>query len=388
MKSIEKKKLANKFFLFGWVIFMISYVLLKQTELMYMYNTSSIYQYVKFLIIIIFLIKIIFIDKYSRKKLFCYFVIFTFIFVNAIKVDNNTLFFSILIALSADNIDFEKFIKTDIKIRILLLITIVGLSLLGVFPNFMRYINGTLKQGFGFLHPNILCFFIITILLEIMYLTKKISFRYIFANILIIYLLTVYCFSRTSVYSFIVIFIANILIKNKERFFNNKLIKRMICLLPLLLSIFSLLVVIGYGNGNKISIDMDHAFTERIKSSYVFYKNYGITLLGNRIETIGTRAALYTGQKTNIFDMGYFRLLIGYGFIIALIVVVLLCLLQKKILNKKDYKLLLISTFFILTGFAENNIYNIIMNFTLICIPYILNKNNEIINKVGDVSYE
>ncbi len=378
----KKNSLDNAFFLLGWTIFIVSYILLKQTELMYMFDTSSIYQFVKVVIIIIFLSKMIFIDKYSKKKLLCYFAILSLIFINSIYIDNNTLFFTILVALSADNVDFKKFIKYDIKIRILLLILIVCLSLMGVLPNFTKFINGSLKQGFGFLHPNTLCFFTITILLEIMYITKKINLKYILFNILILYLLTTFCFSRTSVLSYIVVFIADIILRNKEKVFNKKIIRKIFCLLPIIISIFSLLVVIGYGNGNKISREMDVAFTERIKSGYVFYKQYGITLLGNKIETIGTRAALFTGQKANIFDMGFLRLLIAYGAIISSIIVILLCFLQKNILKRKNYKLLLLSSFFILTGFAENNVYNIIMNFTLIFIPNIFSINYK---KEGDI---
>ena len=332
-----------------------------------------------------FSIKMILVDKYSLKKLLCYCIILAFLFMNAMKTDNNTLFFSVLVALSADNIDFEKFIKIDIKIRILLVVTIVSLSLMGILPNFTRLINGSLKHGFGFLHPNILCFFVITILLELLYITKKITFKYIVFNVFIIYLLTMFCFSRTSVYSFIFIFIVNIILKNKEKILERKFIKKIVCLLPLLLTILSLVLIIGYGKGNTISRKMDIIFTERIKAGYTFYKDYGIKILGNKIETIGTRAALFVGHKTNIFDMGYLRLLVGYGLIIAAIMIILLCLLQKSILKKKDYKLLLISTFFILTGFAENNIYNIIMNFTLICIPYIYYKKNK---KVGEKKNE
>ena len=167
MENIKNKaRLDNIFFLVGWSIYIISYILLKQTELMYMYNISSIYQVVKLVIIVIFSFKLILIDRYSIKKLIVYYIIIAFSFINALTIDNNTLFFTVLVALSADNVDFEKFIKKDMIIRIFLVIIIVSLSLIGILPNFSRYINGSLKNAFGFSHPNVLCFFVITILLD------------------------------------------------------------------------------------------------------------------------------------------------------------------------------------------------------------------------------
>lgn len=373
----NKISLANTFFMLGWSLYLVSYIIFRQTEVMYLYNSSTIYQISKYLVIIIFLTKMIFIDKYSWKKLLCYFTILIIAFANAMNIDNHTLFFTILIALSADQVDFEKFIKKDIKIRILLLIIVIALSLTGILPNFVRFINGHLKQGFGFLHPNFLCFFAITILLEVLYINKKTNFKFLLFNILALYLLTAYCFSRTSILSFVIVFVIDIILKNKEKFFENIFVKTIVCLLPLLLTIISLMCVIWYGNGNNTVIKIDKIFTERISAGYIFYSDYGINMFGNEIKTIGTREALFTGQKTNIFDMGYFRLLVGYGLIMTITIVSLLCLLQKAIINKKDYKLLLISIFFIITGFAENSIYNIIMNFTLICIPYIFIKKKE-----------
>ena len=382
-----KINLSNTLFILGWSIYLISYVLFKQTEIMYMYNTSSVYQIINILSISIFLVKIFFIDKYSKNKLLYYGIIMLFVLVNAILVDNNTLFFSILIALSADNVDFKKFIKVDIKVRILLVLGIVGMSLLGFLPNFTKFINGSLKQAYGFTHPNILCFFVITILLELMFINKKINFKYLVINILVIYLLTIFCFSKTSVYAYILIFIINIFMKNKEKFFNKKIIKFIFILLPLLISIFSFIVIIGYDKGNEISRKMDVALTERIRAGYNFYSNYGIKLFGNKIETVVTREALSTGKTSNIFDMGYLRLIINYGSIVAFMVISLLCALQKSILKNKEYKLLLISTFFIIIGFTENNLYNIIMNFVLIYIPFIFRTKNKN-NLIGVVKYE
>lgn len=361
--------LSNFLFILGWSIYLISYILFKQTEITYMYNVSFVYQLIKVLVVFIFLAKLVFVDKYSKYKLVFYFIALFFLFLDAILIDNNTLFFSTLIALSAYNVDFDKIVKVDVKVRILLLLSVIGMSLLGVLPNFAKFINGSFKQAFGFTHPNVLCFFVITILLEFMFINKKNNLKYIIINIVVIYLLTVFCFSRTSVFAYVLIFIVNIIVKNKEKFFNERIVKFTFILLPLLITLFTFIVIIGYGKGNEISRIMDIVLTERIKTGYNFYNDYGIHLFGNEIKTVVTREALSLGVKTNIFDMGYLRLIINYGILVSIIVISLLCALQKSILKNKEYKLLLISTFFIITGFAENNLFNIIMNFTLIYIP-------------------
>jgi len=365
----RKLKIDNFLFFIGWFIFVTSHTLLKMSEISYLINGSSIYKYLKLVVISIFAFKIFFADKYNLKKIVIYLVLIIISFVNSILIDNATIFFIILVILAASNINFKNLINFDMKLKIFLLILLLFLSFFGILPNYSSEINGNFKQAFGFLHPNMFCFYVITILLEYMYICKKNDFKYIFINFVIVFILYNVCLARTAIYTYIIVFFVNILIIHKDKIFNNKFIKLFLIILPVLITILSVYAVIQYGNHNQLMRDLNKIFTTRISNGYNFYEKYGINLFGNKIETISTREAMLNGSGSKILDMGYLNLLISYGYIVSFVFIYLLCSFQKNLIEKKDYRLLLICTFFIISGFAETSIFNIAINFSI--IPFI-----------------
>jgi hypothetical protein len=377
MKRIKGIGTSNLLFYISWFIFLASYFLLQQSEIMYMYDVADIYKVIKVVFILILALKMTIVDKYDLKKCILYFVVLGLLFLNSTNVESDMVFFTVLVAFSAHKIDFDKFLKYDIKIRIFFIALIIFLCLIGALPNFTREINGTFKQSFGFSHPNVLCLNVVTVLLEYMYLNKKNSFKYIIINVIATLLLMHFCNARTSIYAYIIIFILNLIIRNKEKVFSNKLIKICMCILPIMMLGLSFYFVEQYKYGNQTIIKLDEIVTTRISNGYSFYNDYGITAFGSKIETVGTRKAELTGAKVRILDMGYLRLAINNGIVVCLIFVLLLCANQFLIYKQKNYKLLLFSLFFIIIGLFETNIYNIAFNVCLIQFINLFSKKNE-----------
>ncbi len=368
----KKIKIADLLFFFAWTIYLISYTFFKLSELSVMFDLSKVYKYIQILVGTIFLIKIIFVDKHRLKDLLIYFAIIVLFLINAYFADTEFLLFILLIVLASKNIDFKKFVQNDIKIRILLLFIIIFLCLIGFLPNFSRIINGIYKQSFGFAHPNVLCTYVVTILLEILYLNKKINLIYIIFNIFILSVLYYFCNSRTSIYAYIIVFIMYIGIKNKEKFFNHKKISRLFCGLPIILFLLSIFCIYLYGIKNEFIIILNNLLTTRISSGYRFFSNYGITLFGSPIKTISTRAALLSGVSIDTIDMGYLKIAINNGLLISLVIIGVLVFLQKNAIKTNNYKILLISTYFIIVGFAEANICNVLLNFSFVSLFYLI----------------
>lgn len=365
-KEENKINISDFLFMSGWFVFMLSYVLLKESEIMYLFDTTVLYKTIKYFIIAIFMTKIIFVDKYSFKKILLYLIVLGITFFNTYSAKTDVIFFTLLVAFSAHKVDLKRFIKFDLCVRIFIVSLILFLCFVGVLPNFAREINGSFKQALGFSHPNILCLNVITILLEYMYLNKKINFKFICINLGALMLLIILCNARTSIYAYLIILFIYVLVKNKEEMFTNKFVKKIVCILPIIMTVISLFLVIQYGNNNDIMIRLDKLLTTRISNGYRFLKEYGINLWGNEIETVGTRTSIITGKASKILDMGYLRMLICNGVLVCVIFNLILCKFQKLLIEYKDYKLLLICTFFLILGLTENNIYNIAFNFTLI----------------------
>lgn len=376
-------KTSDFLFFLGWTIYLVSYTMLKLSEINIMFDESFMYKATCLIAGIIFFIKIVFVDKHNIKKILLYLLLIAIFLLNAYYSKSESLLFVLLVILSSNNIDFNKFVKYDMKIRIIMFLFIFMLFSIDLLPNFTRYINGSFKQSFGFAHPNILCIYVVTILLENLYLNKKISVGFVFGNIITLVLLYIYCNSRTSIYTYILIFIIYIFVKNKDKIFNNRIVKLCLCSLPIILFMISFLCIDLYGKNNQFVKELNKVLTTRISSGYRFYNNYGISMFGTKIKTVSTRTALLNNTSIDTLDMGYVRIAINNGLIISLIVIVLFVVMQKRAIEIKDYKFLLICTFFVITGFAENNFTNIVFNFSLASIFYILdyNNKNKLVNK-------
>ncbi len=384
--DIYRKKSNTSDFLFfiGWFLFMSSYTLLRESELMYLIDTSNIYKILKVIFVSIFCVKIAFIDKYNLKTLLLYFFVIGISFIGSQLVDSDIIFFTLLIAFSARNVNFDKFVKFDLMIRITMVLLIMLLCYLGILPNFTRLINSSFKQSLGFSHPNILGLNIITILLEYMYLNKRVNIVFIIINISALLFLNYACNSRTSIYAYVFILFLYVFIKNKEKVFNFKLIKLIICFLPAIMLLTSFALVKGYQQGNEIIHKIDELVTTRISSASNFYNEYGINLKGSKVTIVSTRQSIITGEKQRILDMGYLRMAINYGLITCFMIIILLITFQFVIYKNNNMKLLLISTFFLIIGLMETNIYNIAFNFSLIQFVNLISDKNSNMRRISN----
>lgn len=120
---------------------------------------------------------------------------------------------------------------------------------------------------------------------------------------------------------------------------------------------------------------LNSVFTTRIKSGYVFLRDYGTSFFGKEIETIGTRQALLIGEETKILDMGYLHLAINNGVIILILFLIMLTIIQIYAIKKNNLPLLLCNTYFIILGFTETYIYIVAFNFVLIAFFYLIKQD-------------
>lgn len=376
-RSHREVKLSEFVFFLGWALFLTSYTFLSASEVRYLLDVTLLYKIIKAIIATIFVLKIIFLDKNTYKRIIVYSFIVILLLINSLFIDNNTLFFTVLVILSAKNIDYKRFVQNDLRIRIALVVLIMSLSALGILPNFTRIINGSVKQAFGFVHPNVLCFYIITILLELLFLRKKINARLVIVNIVAILFMILFCYSRTAVLTYVVIVAIDIIVNKKTKYIANKIVRFIIVALPILLAIFSFYSVIKYGEGDNTMKYINKVSTTRISNGYKYYKEYGISLYGKKIETNSTRSALADGGDIRILDMGYLRIGIENGAIILVLFVLLLCLLLRGAINEKQFSLVLICLFYIVTGLTETNLYNIAINISLLSAVELLTRKKK-----------
>jgi len=365
----KKIDFANFLFFLAWFIYIISYMLLKQTELQELINSDYLYKFFQIIVGVILIIKIIFVDKYNFKRLILYLIIGTIFFISAYFTKFEFLLFMLLFVLASRNIDFKKFVKFDFKIKICLLIFITLLGITGIFPNFTREINGTFKQALGFYHPNTLGVFIIIILLEFIYLKEnKLNLKDWVLIITLIFICYFICKSRTSIYIFIFVLIINIILKRFKNIFNKRIIKFSFIVLPFIIVGFSFAIVSLYQDRHPIALKLDDILTTRIKYASKFLDEYDVSLFGEKIETVTTRESLLYNQVPKILDMGYIRVALNGGILILVILIMVQSVIQYKAIKNNNITVLICNTFFIILGFTETYGYILAFNFILLSL--------------------
>ncbi len=373
MQKKYRWKIGTFIWLFTWSIYLLVYMLIRQSEINAMYHTDTIYKIIQVIILIAFIFKMLFVDRYTVKELILYFFIIVLFLINSYIANIEFMLFLFICVVSSKGLNFNKFIKCDFLIRCFILIIILLLCNLGIINNYSVLVNGQLKFSVGFYHPNTFGIYIAILLLEWLYIR---FYKVCFWDYLIFFggLVSINKIShtRSTIIAFILIIGLTILIKNKYLIYIKKWINQILILLPFICVLTSFLITYLYYVESSYGFKLNTLLTTRVARSSEFIEKYGIHLFGKEIITIGTRESEIINIPMNILDMGYVRLAINNGILILMLFIVVLTLIQKLSIEQEKYPLLICNTFFILIGIIETYVYLVAFNFVIISFYQLL----------------
>lgn len=229
--------------------------------------------------------------------------------ITKITSKSNTIFILILLIIAAKNIKLEELIKYDLKIKIPFMIIIVVLYFLRMTDVNLHYRNGIIRHSMGFSNPNVFSTYILAIIVEYLYLRrKKVNAKDLIIIIIGIFIIDFYADSRTQIFCLIIL--ALIVYINKytgKKFLNNSIVNFIVSNIFIILTIFSLLIIYFYGQGNDIVQDIDVQTSGRIKQISGVFNEYDVNLFGNKLD-------LVTHYRLNLQENNK-QLLIMYIFI-------------------------------------------------------------------------
>lgn len=349
-----------------WMVYNIAFFLCQQTELQYMYDTSSLYQSVSLVVgaslIFLFLIT----GKFNMRELIIYCVVAAIIGVCLITLHDKYLIVALGFVLLGRKIDTDQLVRVDLVTKLFVLISVLSMCFLGFIQNYSRYINGSYKQALGFSHPNMLSNIVFIILLEWMYIryNKLKVWEYVLILVLagVVWKIAA---SRTSAYTFIAIYICMVISKIFPKLLQNTVIVNLLALLPTLITVISFYLIKLYDKGNLFAIALNEIMTKRIKQASIMLNQYGLSMFGQFINTRGTRALEYSTNAVYNVDMSYIAIPVRYGIFVLLLLLIGYFLFIKKTAKVKNNKLLLVTIYFVVLGFAETYFYRIQYNFTM-----------------------
>lgn len=375
---MKKININNFLFLSSWIIFLFYILLFNESELGYAIDNSIIKPMIFGIVLFISIIKIIVCNKYKLNNLIFIIALTVFmIIVSHLSNNYNLLLFEMLI-IASKNVEFRKIVKIDMIIRIICIAILFLLCREGFINNYTATINGSLKQAYGWLHPNTFGAISSIVILEYLYLNwnKLTVLKAGFAATLIIIVFFISA-SRTNVYLITFTLFFSYFMKHFKFLRENRVINEICVYIYPIMAVVSFLLVFLYNKGYSIGVFLNDLTTGRLYLANLFYKEYGISMLGQPLKIITTRQALKYGLTPAVLDMAYMRLIIQYGVIYFIVFIVLNTLTQKKIIKQKKYPELMLMIFFAIIGLAENTVLYLYMNIGLFLIIQAREKSGE-----------
>lgn len=381
----------------AFLIFYVGYLFLLITDVCKEINFISNNQ--RYITIIGYILILIYIamnfrtnKKIQHKPTYIYIAFFIIAIISWIFTNNFTVIRLLLLVAALYTIEFDKFIKVDVAMKILLTVLLIFSPLLGIIENnYLLRQDHSVRYSFGFNHPNSLSIYIIMILFETVYIIYKNNniklYKIITFGIVPILVGFIYFVanSRMSALSLLVFYVLNILYyctpeKIRVKFKKSQNIK---CIVINLFGIFTLLtiftVILSYSNIDILS-KLDKIFSNRYSNYIIFINKFGISLFGTEIPV-----KLGYGEY---LDNMYLKLLINQGVLQYILYYIIFYRSSKKAYQKNDYLYLLILSIILFEGFTETNM---IMPTINIFILYFVAGNGKFelknqINKGGEES--
>lgn len=361
--------IKEKVFLLIWGFYLIVYTLFSASEICYMYDVQNVKRVAWYIVIISLALLFVFRTKYTVKQVGMYLLFLFLITIIEYHIYDLSFLITILFILNSQGVDFRRFIKTDIRIKIILTLFIMLLCALGIIDNYAGTVRGVYKQALGFANPNTFCCYILTISLEILFLRFE-KMKVIEWCIHVVLFLAVFFIGggRTSCYAYGMIFVACIFLKAHRNVMLSKAIRAIIILLPAFFTFLSFYVTKIYIEGNLLAEKINEIMTGRVYWCARFLKKYDLGLIGQRIQIVNSRNAIKMGVPAAGLDNAYIRCALEYGVGFLLVLCFFYIISLHKFLLNMDIMGVMFCLFFVLIGLAESYMLNIIYNVTLLCL--------------------
>ena len=278
----------------------------------------------------------------------------------------NHLFYLLVACLGVWNVDVKKVLWIDFAARLFLTLFIITGALLGAIENYITYRMGSpqLRYSLGFNHPTTLASLAMSLVLEQAWLTRRrpgVAYTFLLLlGVVPLYLLTR---NRTAI---VLTAAFPLLLPYAFRRRPLRKVARIAWMLfPLLVISFSITAMM-LCQRSLLFREFDLLMGNRFWNSLKVYRQYGISLLGQRVQLLSVRLARVQHESPILLDVAYLRTLIQAGPVILLFYAALYISAFRKASLAQDRYSILVYTLFVVYGLFESGFNNVYMNFTLV----------------------
>ena len=289
--------------------------------------------------------------------------------------------------------DFDKLIKISFYIFTTMFCIIVSLSLLKILPDwtYTRSDSGIVRHSLGFYYPTITIGLYLAMVLMYFYIRRN---KCSWLEILVLETMNVFLYSYTDGrLSFILITIIlgamalskiEVLKRLFETDINQKILRLVIYVLPIILFIVAILITVLYINKTRLGLKLDQILSGRLKYTSEAFERYQLTPFGQNIKWNGWGGHGYIEENDflsseyNFVDISYARILFDYGIITTILILYMYTKVLIENYNKKNYWMCFTLIFVLIWSFVEPYIVYIGKNIFVLTFGIIINNGIEV----------
>lgn len=341
----------------------------------------------KFSSFFLVLTKILFMDKYSSKKIIriisitCLFIFSTFF--SSYRVLMEYLIF----ILGANEVSLRKVVKTYLVIGILLLIVTIICAKLGIIENLIYQREGKKRESFGVCYPTDFVAHILFICMAFMYLKGKNMRWYNYLIITLIAGITYYlCDTRLDSGCMILAAVLDFIYNKNLIKFDMKFVKYGLIFSYIICATISIYLSVNYNKYSNFYKEVDKLLSSRLRIGNMMYNDYGVKLLGQQIDDHGWGGSLeFKYDKYNYIDCSYLRVLLKYGLVIFSIVMIANFVISIKLYKDGNYLELIIFTLIAMNSIIAQHLIDFSYNFLLLIYFSQINESLEGSKKENEI---
>lgn len=366
------------------LIFYISYTLiLFSTMFRQVKGIDNILSFLNLIgMVMLLFICIINLNKITIKEALILFIVILLSIGTRIVTGTNTILVMCLLIIAGKNIELNKLIKYDLKIKIPFLLIVSSLYFLDLTNVNLHYRNGVVRHSMGFSNPNTFSTFVMSIIIEYLYLRKdKLNIMDFILVVCSIFIINYYADSRTQITCLIILSLIMFLNKyTKQKFFNNRIVNLFTTNIFIILTILSLVMVNLYKNGNSLLVEINLNMSDRLKIISTLLEQYDINMFGNKVKLVTSMQAQLTGEKQIALDNVYIYSLLSYGLLPYAILCIFMRKYMKYTIQENQDLLRLIMLVFLIGGIMERFCLEVHFNIFLLYFSHILYHNKKNLN--------
>lgn len=351
-----KKKVSNILFFITYFLFIFQ-SMTRWVNIELIIKFSNIIGFlIPFLLIVVFIMKN---DNINKKSFFIIYICTCITIISTYITKGNAIWNIVLFVIASKKIDIRKIIKFDLGAKIIIMIFVLLLYKGGFTESIVIYRANAPRYGLGFGHPNTFGVYLLSICLDLIFLTfnnSKKKFSVVFCMVSYVIIAT-FCDSRSSMNTLIIVTCLTVLFSVWKK---NSIVLEFLAKIPWLFLILSFTVTIMYKYANYFPFiyKLNELLSNRILLMYQFFEKYSITIFGNYFIDYRTEATTTAG----VLDNAYMLLLIKFGIIVTFLIIWAISKRMKIAVKNKEIGLIICFTGFLFFGLIENGMIVLFYN--------------------------